>query len=87
MVTWQAEATVVLSVVIGGLGGTEARAVVSELERAAGAAAERATKRLLLGRLHDSRVLDERLLAGGYFEVRRTCIAPSFSPFIGDRPC
>ena len=61
--------TVELHVVIGGPPASEVRTVLQELEREAHAAAARATKRLLLGRLHETRVLDDRLLPGGAYEV------------------
>ena len=40
------------------------RDVLDKLEKEAHTAAARATKRLLLARLHETRALDERLLAG-----------------------
>ena len=63
------ESIVDLHVIIGGLDSTGAQAVLTELELQADAAAARATTRCFLRQLHESRVLDERLLLGGVLEV------------------
>ena len=63
-----------LHISVGGLLQTRAREVASMLERAVREAAGRATKRLLLGHVHESRSLDTRLLPGGAHECEPVMI-------------
>ncbi|KOO33206.1 hypothetical protein Ctob_004289, partial [Chrysochromulina tobinii] len=56
-------------VVVGGMLPEPCREVLEKLEREAHAAAARSTKRSLLSRLHETRVLDVRLLPGGEQEL------------------